>query len=292
MWGGAVSSGIISRSVRDAALYIDVVQGGMQGDPYIIQPPERPYSDEVKIPAGKLKIGYSLEQPITQKQDPENIKAIESAIKLLRDLGHEVEEVKLPYKKELLTQILYAMVYGETSALLDYIGEIRGSKPQRDEVEPNTWLLYKLGKSFSANDFSLAKLKWNEACRNMAKFHAQYDFLLTPTLGMKPFKIGALQNSAAEQFALRAMNALGISSVVKYTGLIEKTAEKIFGWIPYAPLANITGQPSMTVPLYWSEDKLPIGVMFTGRMNDEATLFRLAAQLEQSRPWFDKVPVV
>jgi amidase len=292
LWGGAVCEGVVSRSVRDSALYYDLIQGSSPGDPYIIQQPERPYAEEIKLPVGKLKIGFSLEQPILPKQDPENIKAIEFTVKLLQDLGHEVQEVKLPYKKELLTEILYAMVYGETSALLDFIGELRGRRPQRSDVEPNTWLLYKLGKSFSANDFSLAKLKWNEACRKVAKFHTQYDLLLTPTLGMKPFKIGALQNSAIEQFALKAMNALGISSVVKYTGLIEKTAEKIFGWIPYAPLANITGQPSMTVPLYWSDDKLPIGIMFTGRMNDEATLFRLAAQLEQARPWFDKVPVI
>jgi amidase len=86
------------------------------------------------------------------------------------------------------------------------------------------------------------------------------------------------------------MNTLGISSLVKYTGLIEKTAEKIFGWIPYAPLANITGQPSMTVPLHWSTDNLPVGTMFTARLNDEATLFKLASQLEKAQPWFARIP--
>jgi len=96
---------------------------------------------------------------------------------------------------------------------------------------------------------------------------------------MRPFKIGSLQNNAFEQVALQVMNALGISSIVKYTGLIEKTAGKIFSWIPYAPLANITGQPSMTMPLHMSADGLPVGVMFTGRLNDEATLFRLAGQI-------------
>lgn len=295
MWGGAVCEGVVSRSVRDSALYYDLVQGHSEGDPYIIQKPERPYAEEVKLPAGKLRIGYSVEHPFYSKQDEENIKAIEVTVKLLRDLGHEVVEVKLPFKKELMTEVLYAMVYGELSATLDYIaelGETHNQKPKLDEVEPNTWLLYKLGKSFHANSFSLAKLKWNDACRAMAKFHQQYDFLLTPTLGMKPFKIGALQNSAFEQAALKMMNALGISAVVKYTGLIEKTAEKIFGWIPYPPLANITGQPAMTVPLHWSADNLPVGVMFTGKLNDEAGLFRLAAQLETAKPWFDKVPVI
>jgi len=153
-------------------------------------------------------------------------------------------------------------------------------------------LLYVLGKSFSAQDFALAKLGWNEESRAMGKFHQQYDLLLTPTNGMKPFKIGALQVSKAEQAGLRMMNALGISSLVKYMGMIEKAANNIFQWIPYPPLANITGQPSMSVPLHWSTDNLPVGVMFTAPMNDEATLFRLAAQLEQAKPWFERVPEI
>ena len=290
LWNGAVTSGILSRSVRDAAAYIDVVQGMLAGDSFVIQKPEKPYAEEVKTLSNKLRIGYSIEHPVSGVQDEENIIAINKTVELLRSLGHEVEEVKLPYTKELLTEIFYRMVCGELSATLEYIGEQRGSKPKRSELEPNTWLLYKLGKSFSANDFALAKMKWNIINRTMGAFHQKYDMLLTPTLGMKPFKIGALQNSTIEQIGLQVMNALGISSLVKYTGLIEKTAEKIFSWIPYAPLANMTGQPSMTVPLHWSKDNLPVGVMFNGRMNDEATLFRLAAQLEQAQPWFNKVP--
>jgi amidase len=279
LWGGAVCEGVVSKSVRDSALYYDLIFGNTEGDPYIIAKPEKPFAEEVNTPPGKLRIGYSTEHPFDVKRDEENIKAVEKTVQLLRSLGHEVTEVKLPFKKEIMTQILYAMVYGELSAMLDYIGEGRGSKPKRHELEPNNWLLYKLGHSFSANSFALAKLKWNETNRALAAFHQQYDLLLTPTLGMRPFKIGSLQNNAFEQVALRVMNALGISSIVKYTGLIEKTAGKIFSWIPYAPLANITGQPSMTMPLHMSADGLPVGVMFTGRLNDEATLFRLAGQI-------------
>lgn len=279
LWGGAVCEGVVSRSIRDSALYYDLLSGATAGDPYNIQKPDRPYMEEIAAHPGKLRIGFSVEHPFDVKQDEENIKAVEKTVKLLRELGHEVNEIKLPFKKEIMTEVLYAMVYGELSAALDYLGEVHGTKPTRSQFEPNTWLLYKLGHSFSANSFALAKLRWNETCRAMAKFHEQYDFLLTPTLGMRPFKIGALQNNFFEQIGLRTMNALGISTVVKYTGLIEKTAGKIFSWIPYAPLANITGQPAMTMPLHTSADGLPVGVMFTARLNDEGTLFRLASQL-------------
>ncbi len=294
MWSGAVSEGCVSRSIRDSAIYLDCIAGASDGDPYIIQQPERPYAEEVNIAPGKLKIGYSLQMPegLGATQSEENKNSIAHTVQLLRDLGHEVEEVKLPFDKVLLTDLLYMLVMGELSSALEYIGEQRGRKPKYHEVEPNTWLLYKLGRAFSAADFTLARIRWNEMSRAMARFHSQYHFLLTPTLGMQPFKTGALQTSKIEDNALRVMNALGISQVVKYTGLIEKIASKIFAWIPYPPLANITGQPSMSMPLFWSDDKLPVGVMFTGKMNDEGTMFRLAAQLEKADPWFNKVPAL
>jgi len=293
-WGGAVTDGFISRSVRDSAKLYDAVEGGVHGDPYLAGRPDMPYAEEIKLPPRKLKIGYTTQMPegLNLPIDEENIKAINHTVALLKNAGHQVEEVALPYKKEMLTELLYTMVYGETSAMLDYIGELRGSKPQMGEVEPNTWLLYKLGKSFSANNFASAKLKWNEINRALANYYSRYDMLLTPTLGMRPFKIGAMNTSKVEDSLLRVLNTLGISQVVRYTGLIEKIAEKTFGWIPYPPLANISGHPAVTVPLHWSADGLPIGVMFTAPMADEATLFRLSAQLEQIQPWFNRVPAI
>ena len=294
VWSGAVCSGIVSRSVRDAAAYLDLVSGAMKGDPYTVPLPTKPYAEEIKTAPRKLKIGYSYQMPEGLKADidEENIRAIETTVKLLREAGHEVTEVPLPFTHQLNAELLYTLVLGELSSTLDNIGEQRGSKPQRHELEPNTWLLYKLGKSFSANAFALARLKWNLVNRKMADFHTQYDLLLTPTLGRRPFKLGALKNPPFEEAALRVMNALGISTIVRYTGMIEKIAAQTFSWIPYPALANITGQPSMTVPLHWAPENLPVGVMFTAPHGDEGTLFQLAAQLEQAQPWFNKVPTL
>ena len=240
---------------------------------------------------GKLKIGYSYQMPkgFDFKIDEENIKAIGATVTLLRELGHEVNEVELPYDKTLHTELLYTMVMSHTSATVDHISRLRGRQATVNELEPNTWLLYKLGKTFTANDVVSASLKWNKVARAMGDFHRQYDLLLTPTLGTWSFKIGALQSSAAEESALKVLNSLGISTIVKYTGMIEKISSKLYNWLPYPPLANITGQPSMSVPLHWNAEGLPMGVMFTGKMNNEDILFRLAAQLEQAKPWFDRV---
>lgn len=293
-WCGANCEGVVSRSVRDSALYYDLVSGAADSDPYNIQKPERPYAEEIKLPAGKLKIAYSLDFPegFNFKQDEENIQAIKSTVQLLKELGHEVTEVKLPYKREMLIGLFTMMVYGETSANISFLEAEQGRKATPADFEPNTWLLYKLGKSYSAHDFAFYRLKWNEVCKSMAAFHHKFDLFLTPTLGMKPFKIGALQSSKLENNALKFLNKMGISSILRYSGEVEKIASQTFNWIPYAPLANITGQPAMTVPLHCSKENLPVGVMFTGRINDEATLFRLATQLEKEKPWFDKVPVI
>ena len=190
----------------------------------------------------------------------------------------------------MLIGLFTMMIYGETSATISYLETENKRKATPADFEPNTWLLYKLGKSYSAHDFAFYRLKWNEVCQSMAAFHQQYDMLLTPTLGMKPFKIGAIQSSKLENSALKILNNLGISSILRHTKEVEKIAAKTFNWIPCAPLANITGQPSMSIPMHWSKENLPVGTMFTGKLNDEGTLFRLAAQLEKAKPWFDNVP--
>jgi amidase len=293
-WAGLVVEGVITRSVRDSALYLDLVQGSSLGDPYTIACPERPYLEEIKTPPKKLRIAYSYQMPIglNANIDEENIEAMKKTIRILTTLGHDVHEIDFPYSKEVLIDQFYKIMCGETSAGIDYIAQKRGKKVSIDELEPNTWFLYKMAKSFTANEFSLAKLKWNELNRHIANIHKKYDLILTPTVGRKPFVLGEMNNSKLEDIGLKIINRLGLTTSLRHTGIIEKVAEKTFSWMPYPPLANITGQPSMTVPLHWSKENLPIGVMFNARWNDEATLFKLAAQLEQANPWFNTVPSI
>lgn len=289
-WSGAANHELcVSRSVRDSAHYLDLVMGNSPGDPFILKAPDKSYAEEIKTPPRRLKIGYSVEHPFNQ-QDEENINAIEHTVALLKELGHETEEVKLPYDSQLVADCLYALVMGELSAAIDAIAEERGKPAQVNEIEPTNWLLYSLGKKLSANEFCQARMKWNSLSRAMQQFHESYDLLLTPTLGMSPFKIGALQPKSWEKSGLQVLNNLGASGLLKHSSLIEETKRKIFQWIPYPPLANLTGQPSMSVPLYWTKNKLPVGVMFTAPLCDEATLFQLAAQLEKEQSWFDNVP--
>lgn len=290
MWNGAAVEGCVSRSVRDSAAYLDAVMGAAPGDPYDIQRPSRPYLQEIGAAPGKLRIGYTSAHTMQLSVDPACVKALAHAVELLRSEGHVVEEVELPYKKEDLTKAFLVVVAGEIAGELKVLGDFLGRTVRPGDVEPNTYALHLLGKSFNAGDYTYAKRKWNEICRRMAGFHEHYDLLLTPTLGQRPFTIGALQNTPGEARLISVINSLGLGSAVK--NQIDPLAEKIYNWMPWTAFANMTGQPSMSVPLYWTteDDHLPVGVMFTARLGEEDLLFRLAGQLEKAAPWWDKIP--
>ena len=121
--------------------------------------------------------------------------------------------------------------------------------------------------------------------RKVHRFHEKYDLLLTPTLGSPPLRIGELEPTGAEALAHRTIANLKLGAVLRLRRVIQATVNRVFGFVPFTPLANVTGQPSITVPLHFNKAGLPVGTMFTARFGEEAMLFRLARELEVARPW-------
>lgn len=120
--------------------------------------------------------------------------------------------------------------------------------------------------------------------RLIGHFFEKFDILMTPTLALPPIKIGALQPNKSDRFIMKFLGRLNAGSLLMAVKGIEDLAQRAYTFMPYTSLFNVTGQPAMSMPLYWNEDGLPIGVQFVGRYADEATLFRLAAQLEKAKP--------
>ncbi|MCO5247338.1 MAG: amidase [Chitinophagales bacterium] len=288
-WSGLVSSFALSRTVRDSAALLDSLLGSSPGDPIIFQKPENTFLSEVGNTPKKLKIAFSTQHPFGEKVDVECINAINHTIKILTDLGHEIEEIPLPYEEATLTKVFFMMM-ADVAADLDILGEMRGKMIQKDEVELTTWLLNVLGRSFSARDFAYSRKQWNVISRRFGKIHETYDLWLCPTLSRPPIKNGELQVSRVEELALKSAIGLGVLPTLKNSSIVDTIAKRTLGYIPYTPIANMTGQPSMNVPLYWSKSNLPIGVMLTAKMGDEATLFRIAGQLEEAQPWKNRRP--
>jgi amidase len=126
----------------------------------------------------------------------------------------------------------------------------------------------------------------------MGRFHQTYDIYMTPTVAHPPVKIGELKPKLAEIALMKIVNTLGLGGLMKASGIVNKLAVESLSKTPFTQLANFTGQPAMSIPLHWTEDGLPCGSQFIAPFGDEATLLRLAAQLEKEQPWFDKRPPV
>ncbi|MCP4749981.1 MAG: amidase [Proteobacteria bacterium] len=290
LWQGAAIEHVLCRSVRDSAAMLDAVQGADVGAPYLIQPPERSYLEETERIPEKLKIAFNTISPVDTPVDPECEKAVEDTVKLLESLGHTVEEARPEVDGKALANSYMTLYFGEVAADIDEMEAKLGRKAGQGDVETLTWTLGLLGRTFSAGHFVKAMRQWGTASRIMGEFHTTYDLYLTPTVAAPPVRIGELEPKPAERVMMKLVNTLKLGGLLKASGMTDKLAVESLSKTPFTQLANFTGQPAMSVPLHWTPDGLPIGVQFFGRFGDEATLFRLAAQLENEKPWKNKRP--
>ena len=165
-------------------------------------------------------------------------------------------------------------------------------KARFKDFELVTWVISLLGKQYRATTFSRSLNVVQSIGRKMGEFFEKYDALLTPTLAMPPLITGTLQPKGFQAVVLKLLGYLNAGGIINRLSSKDVLAEQFFSFMPYTPLYNATGQPAMSVPLYWNNAGLPIGIQFVGRYGDEATLFRLAGQLEKAKPWFDRLPPI
>jgi amidase len=271
---------------------LDAINGADVGAPYIIPKPERPYLEEVGLAPGQLRIAFTIKSPLGTDVHPECREAVEKAAKMLEGLGHKVEEAEPAIDGIALAKSYFTMYFGEIAADIEELGKVLGRKPKPSDIENPTWALNLLGKTLSAGKFVLAMRQWNIFARHMGLFLQKYHLYLTPTTAFPPVRIGELKPKPAEEIAMKVVNTLGLGKLMMLSGIPDQLAIQNLAKTPYTQLANITGLPAMSVPLHWTKDGLPCGVHFVARFGDEATLFRLASQLEKAQPWFDKHPSV
>jgi amidase len=270
--GGMAVEHALTRSVRDSAAILDVIAGPELGEPFPAPPVARPFADEVGAHPGRLRIAWSANAADGHPTDPACVAALHDAVALCESLGHHVEEMWLPAITPAVGDAI-GVGYGAAVAwILAYWIERIGREPREDEIEPLTRAFWEQGRATTASDYLTALETLRAYGRRVAQFFESYDVWLTPTLAQPPPKLGEMLGSDDDPLAgLRRS-----SQFVAYPGIV----------------ANISGNPAMSVPLHVSPDGLPIGVHFLARYGDEATLFRLASQLEQARPWADRRPPI
>jgi amidase len=291
VWFGASSEGVISRSVRDSALALDVLQGAEPGDPFVIAPPAEPYAEAMRREPGRLRIGFTTVSPIGTEVHPEAVRAVERSARLLESLGHHVEEAAPQIDGAALAQSYLHMYFGQIPAA---VARAKSLGARERDLELMNRILVTLGSSVSAVELTTQLNRWNEFSRALAAFHAQYDLLLTPTLAAPPITHGTGDPSGLEKGLLGFLHGTGVLGVLARLGLLDSTVQKIatdnLRYVPFTQLSNLTGTPSMSVPLYWTSDGLPLGVQFVGPFGSEDRLLQLARQLEEAQPWFERLP--
>ncbi|HTV54239.1 MAG TPA: amidase [Terriglobia bacterium] len=271
MMGGLVVEHAVTRSVRDSAALLDATAGPAAGDPYWPAQPARPFLKEVGSDPGRLRIAFSTSAATGAPVDPDCVGATEDAAKLCASLGHDVSEdrPRLP-GEELFPNFMTVWAAGCAASINGWARALQ-RRPSQDQFEPLTWSLYQIGTCVSASSYLLSQTFLQGVSREIARFMAKYDIILTPTLAQPPVPLGS--------FSCPPLDPIEIQ-------------KRLAAFTPFAPLANVSGQPAMSVPLYWNGQDLPIGIHFAGRFGEEATLFRLAGQLERARPWASRWPVV
>lgn len=290
-WNGFVVPHCVSRTVRDTAALLDATHGADVGAPYVAPPPARPYADEVGRDPGKLRMAYTTLSIFGQDTDPACRDAVLDAAKLLRSLGHEVDEIALPIDAPSLRLAYLTIIAAGTAQAIAATERMTGKKPRADDFEPSTWFLGQVGHAVSAALLEGARNEVFAASRAIGRLFEGLDTLITPTLAHRPVKVGEMSLRPAERVGLAVLRR-GAPSLV-LTKALEGLASRSFEKTANTMLFNMTGQPAMTVPLAWSTaPKLPIGVQFVGKFGDEGALLRLAGQLEQARPWKDTRPTI
>jgi amidase len=289
-WNGFDIEHVITRSVRDSAAMLDATKGPDVGAAYVI-PDAGPFLKEVGKKPGKLRIAFSTKPMLGKNVHADCVKGVEETVALLRELGHEVIEDAPLINGEEYALYFLTVVAGQIRADIEEAAQAAGKKVSLDDFDITTFGTGLFGTILKASDYVRALRYMQSRSREIGRFFENYDVLLTPVLNQPPVKIGALKPSASEQTQLKIIARTGTTWILEAMGIIKPIAAQTFEFVPWTPVFNVTGQPAMSVPLYWNDAGLPIGMHFVGKWGDEATLFRLAGQLEKARPWFDKGPV-
>ncbi len=263
---GAGAQHCVALSVRDSAALLDATAGSEPGDPYGIASPSGSFLDATKKSPGKLRVAFMRTPVGGAALDPMLVKAVEGTAKLLEDLGHHVEEAAPDYDAAALNAAFWMVMSANTYTNIQL--RSAGRTPGPGDLEPVTVETAKRGGAVSANDYIRGVQTFHRTGRALGAFFGKYDVLLSTTLARTSLPLGT----------------------VRMDGTLEQFDEQVAPMTAFTAVCNATGVPAMSVPLEWTDDGLPIGLHFVARLGAEETLYALAAQLEQARPWRNRRP--
>lgn len=265
-----VADGVLTRTTAETAALLDVLAGYEPGDATWAALPAEPFARAAQRTPGALRVAVCVTPPIPDATvDALSLDGVARAAALLGDLGHEIEEVELPWRAEGMSDV-FGAVFGIQIAMSIQFSALvgrAGGAPQEEDMEPMSWAIWSMCNSIPAPQGELMKAQLGQLCRMLQQFLEPYDVLLTPALAERPVPIGEMNTAAPDPMS---------------------TFTRSGYFTPFTPVFNATGQPAVSVPLYHGDDGLPLAVQLVGRPAGEPTLLSLAAQLEAANPWADR----
>lgn len=270
-WGSMASNNVVSRSIRDSAILLDLTHGPAQGDPYHAPNFDGSFFEQHTISPGKLKIGVDLHPAsgVTEIHE-ECLLGVKSTIELLESLGHEVVDINLDFDREVFSSATHLLVVANVANTVqtraDYLGL---NEVGLDYIESVTLGVTQMGETFRASDYAKATAVIHQTSRYIESRFQEYDLILSPTLLQPPVPLGYMNTNDGDQ---------------------EKYSDRIQSFWGFTHLYNGTGNPAISLPLHHSKDGLPVGMQFAASFGNELLLLQIGAQLEQSAPWFHRVP--
>jgi len=266
-WAGMSTSHVVSRSVRDSAAMLDATAGAETGEAYSAPYYDGSFLDACQKSPGPLKIAVSREKWGRGNYQPDALAGLENTVSLLEGLGHTVEEARPRFDGEAFASAMFTIISANTALAVQQRARELGCSVDELPMEDGTRFFVQLGDAVNAAQYAEAIQMNQRLGRLMGEFHQHYDVMLAPTLSSPPVPVGYIGEAPPEEYA-----------------------DRLFGYMGDTGVYNQTGQPSISLPLHWSPNQLPIGMMFSAAYGNDALLLQLARQLEHAVPWWDRRP--
>ncbi len=280
---GAAMQHVLTKSVRDSAAMLDATQGSEYSSLFNIQTPNKTYLEILQQPLKPLRIAFSTESPIGTKVSQDAIQAIQKTAKLLESLGHHVVEMKPQIDGMMLAKDFITTWFSQCAYNVQQLKKLYGAKDS--DFELDTLAIAAFGAKATALDYIHNLNNWGNYVTQMNQFFDNYDLYLTPSTASVAPKNGEVKTPAWQIPILKGLLKVDKAHLLAKGKLVEQLIKNNLQWVPFTQLANITGLPAMSVPLYWNKDNLPLGSQFIAPFGREDLLLQLAAQLEQAQPW-------
>lgn len=282
-WQGASIDFALSRTVRDSAALLDLLQ--VLQPEAAFQTPLYPgvYAQDMLAPYSRpLRIAFATASPVGSPVSDDAVQAVLKTVHWLERQGHHIEEKLSPVNGVRLMENYYTMNAGEVSAMFITLEQMLGRSIRSDEVDIITWVFAEAGKNVSAAEFVHSLNEWDVAAAQMAELSARYDLYVTPATAFPAPQVGELTHTPETAAPWMTVSEL---SADEQRRMLYDIFERSLTFTPFTQLANLTGQPATSLPLHLTEDGLPLGVQMIAAKGREDLLLQVAAQLEQSELW-------